>query len=1096
MAKRKPARTPPAAALPDADARRRILEELDTTLLVEAAAGTGKTTCMVGRMVGLIRTGRSTVETLAAVPFTRKSAAELRARFQVALEQAARAAAGEEAERLARAVEHLDRGFIGTIHAFCGRLLRERPVEAGVGLEFEELDDTADHALREEVWGEWVARLLTAEANDLPERLDAAGLELRDLHAAFLRFADFPDVPDWPHAQPVERDLQALRRAVESYVAHMRAIEPTLPADDGQDRIPDVVQQVLRMVRHLDLDREADLMRLVEVFDQEKPPTLSREVQNAGFRKLAAAERERWKDFYSTVVQGAVAAWRAKRYHLVMEALLALRDLYARARQTRNQLNYTDLLIRAAALLQGNPTIRAYFAQRFTHLLVDEFQDTDPIQAEVMLLLTATDPHERDWRACQPRAGSLFVVGDPKQSIYRFRRADIQTYESVKSLIARHGALATLSANFRTTAAIVDWVNTVFRAQFPAASAVSPAYVELQAGRTDAHVGDLHGVRVLRLAAEESAKNEIAAETDAAALARFIRHAVAQGLTVTRGRKEADVSERAAYGDFLIVTRRKSHLALYACKLQELGVPCEVAGGSVLSELEELRLLQTCLAAVLQPENPVLLVGVLRSELFGMSDQALYAWHQAGGTFCFRDALPEHADADVRAIFADAFTRLGHYARWLQTLPAVAAVERMIADLGLAARAAAEPGGRLHAGGVCKLVEILRARAASSWSALDLAQELARILEEAPDQDAVPVRPLPCRGVRLMNLHKVKGLEAPVVFLADPTGGRRPGGPTLHVDRTGGQTRGFMAVQAGHGDHARKLIAHPADWETCAQTEAQFLDAEEWRLLYVAATRAGSMLVISQREARNGDNPWEPFADALAASPALVIPEAVEAATEPEADLAAEAPAAAADAIAARWGASRAPSYRTARAKDVDAPGPVQTTLFEVENAAAQPAPLSGEHGVEWGEVIHQLLAAAVQRPGADLLPLAATLLAERGLDSTHAQVAADTVRAVRGAEIFQRACASERMLSEVPFAFLRAGTLVRGAIDLVFRENGAWVIVDYKTDRVPAGKLETAAARHTPQIALYAEAWEACSGERVREKGLYFIQPGVYVKA
>jgi len=112
--------------------------------------------------------------------------------------------------------------------------------------------------------------------------------------------------------------------------------------------------------------------------------------------------------------------------------------------------------MRAAELLR-HEGVRRYFRRRFTHLLVDEFQDTDPIQAEVMLLLTADNPTEQDWRACKPVPGSLFVVGDPKQSIYRFRRADIVTYNMVKQIIQKNrGELLTLTCNFRTVPAITD----------------------------------------------------------------------------------------------------------------------------------------------------------------------------------------------------------------------------------------------------------------------------------------------------------------------------------------------------------------------------------------------------------------------------------------------------------------------------------------------------------------------------------------------------------------------------------------------------------------------------------------------------------------
>ncbi len=149
---------------------------------------------------------------------------------------------------------------------------------------------------------------------------------------------------------------------------------------------------------------------------------------------------------------------------------------YDRLRREAGGLNYQDLLLLAARLLRDKPQIRRYFRRRFTHVLVDEFQDTDPVQAEVMLLLTAADPAQTEWRLARPVPGALFVVGDPKQSIYRFRRADIVTYNEVKKIIEQHGEVVVLRANFRSRKAVIDWVNTTFDQFFPAAADVySPA---------------------------------------------------------------------------------------------------------------------------------------------------------------------------------------------------------------------------------------------------------------------------------------------------------------------------------------------------------------------------------------------------------------------------------------------------------------------------------------------------------------------------------------------------------------------------------------------------------------------------------------------
>ena len=390
-------------------------------------------------------------------------------------------------------------------------------------------------------------------------------------------------------------------------------------------------------------------------------------------------------------------------------------------------------MIKAAGLLRDKPHVRTYFRDRFRFLLVDEFQDTDPVQAEVMMLLTATDPKETEWRKCVPRPGSLFVVGDPKQSIYRFRRADIVTYNEVKSMIRRgdgkggegEGLLLELSVNFRTTRAIIEWVNQVFEPEnaepeqssgklnrFPREdSDESPGYVPLRPGRLEGSDGKLSGLYVLSIPEEWSNKDE-AAEYEADRIARTIRDAIDSGMTPD---------------DFMIVTFKRRHLSLYARKLQDLGIPNQVSGGTTLNEVSELRLLYLCLQAVVYPDNPVCLVAALRSELFGVSDTALYSLKKAGGRFSYSEAVPEEGlrEADAEA-FRDAFGRLRRYARWLARLPVPTALEKMVADLGLMALAGSRPGGDVEAGSLAKAIEILRDAQSRMWTSEQVVERAGR----------------------------------------------------------------------------------------------------------------------------------------------------------------------------------------------------------------------------------------------------------------------------------------------------------------------------------------------------------------------------------
>jgi ATP-dependent helicase/nuclease subunit A len=1099
---------PRFATPPDQAERERILRELDSNLLVEAAAGTGKTTSMVGRMVELIAGGRCAVGTMAAITFTRKAAAELRSRFQVAMEAAHRGAAGGRRERLAAALAGSEGLYIGTIHSFCARLLRERPVEAGVDVAFREIDDAEDDLLREEAWADFCARLVAEDQAGRLGKLERLGLELRSLKNAFMRFADYPDVEEWPAAAASAGapDFSSARRELTGYFEHMRKLGPGLPAETGNDSLLPRYRDLPRLAAHY--DDLGDPVQLAELLSRFGPAKIvQKEWTKTGVftRDEAKGELARWEAFVAETAAPALAAWRAHRYGTVVELLRAAAERYGALRAERGVLNYQDLLMKAAALLRGAPHVRRYFRRRLTHLLVDEFQDTDPVQAEVMLLLTADDESETDWRKCRPRPGSLFVVGDPKQSIYRFRRADIATYNEVKRIVGRESPVVTLSASFRTSPVLVEWINAVFGSADgfpPEATDDSPACVPLQPARQDPDAPGRCGLNVLTVPEEESGSRPAAAAYEADVIARFVREAVAHGRPP---------------GDFMIVTRNTTWLGVYARALQACGVPHQVTGGAALNGLREVALLHGALAAALRPDDPVRLVACLRGELFGTSDRDLYAFKKAGGRFDFSCPVPAELPAQTKKLFDEAFAKLGRIRRWLDDLPPAVAVERATAELGLMASAGLSAGADVQAGALAKAIELLRGRGAESWSATAVVEYLGELVasREAQKHDALSARPEEKPVVRVMNLHQAKGLEAPAVFLADPGGEREPA-PDLHIDRSGTKTRGYMAVLGERpGEFAPEpLLAHPAGWEKLSDAEARFATAENLRLRYVAATRAGSMLTVVKRTRRERENPWQFFAPYLKEAAELEAPAGAAGPAKPAEKLVAAEVQRALDAAGAGLDELARHTCEVHRAKEFAlaghrpshlAPGwfPPEEEAELGRDEAAEHAPDTTEagRGARWGIVIHQLLEAAAGNPGVDLAQLARERLAGQELPADLAGKAEAEARGVMRSELWRRAMASPRRLAEPPFELLddaagsTAPVVLRGAIDLIFEEPGGWVLVDYKTDEVAEAHLAERARSYAPQLDLYARAWERCTGLKIKERWVYFTKPQKAVK-
>jgi ATP-dependent helicase/nuclease subunit A len=1056
-------------------------------MLVEAAAGTGKTTIMVARMIALLREGHCTPATLAAVTFTRKAAAELKGRFAAGLAKAAREAQADgsdaETERLDLALERIDQIFIGTIHSFCSRLLRERPVEAGVDPGFGELAEDADVRYRKEAW----ARYMDQAGPDDPVlgALSRSGVTLGDLTESFVDYCRYQDLDRWPYEPGIQPpDLATAKSALDDYMRHVERLLPELPRDPGNDKLIPRLRRIYRMKRRLP-EGPASLFSILAEITPE--PKIIHKMW-PGRKEQAVAEQERHTRLAERYAVPAMNQWLAYRYALVMEAFAAAARIYDDIRAESGGLNFQDLLMSAAGLLRDKPAVREYFKARFTHLLVDEFQDTDPVQAQVMMLLTADNVNETDWTRCTPEPGSLFVVGDPKQSIYRFRRADVVVYETVKGILCGPGnPPAHLFTSFRSAPELISWVNDRFTGPFgELSSPYSPDYVALKPG-PGSERAELTGIERLDSLSHLSNK-ELIHDFETGAIASDIRSHLDAGRTVPgSGGPAGPGPVPCRPGDFMVVTAYTHQLGLYGSALQEMGIPHQVTGGSGLSAPPELGMLAACFKAVLYPEDSVALLAVLRGGLFGLTDQELYEYALAGGTFNYRKPVPEGLCEGTAESFTGIYGALARFRSMLAVMSPVAAISSMAEELGLIASAAAGENGNLMAGSLLKALELLRGDLRDRWSPEDLLTYLQQLANGEEKHDGVTAVPPAEKPARVMNLHKVKGLEAPVVYLADPTG-NSDREPSIHINRSGKEVTGYMKVLGpSRGFMPRDLLARPLDWEELAAEEQKFADAEELRRLYVAATRAGSRLVVSQRVKGEKSNPWLFFKDGLEEAPSVEVSEEdVEA--PPESTGPAIEPGAvekAREQIAAAWQEATGKSYDKLHPSSYGVEGEIDRRRPAEEDAAKR------------GTVIHGLLEAAMTNPEADLDELARSLCANQELDAEKAAEYARTARKVTESKEWTRAQKAKRLFTEIPYTRSLENedveTLETGVIDLVFEEEEGWVIVDYKTTKAAKGELGELAEHYRPQLEAYSKAWNSFGEGEVKEIGIFWVDHKTY---
>ena len=1045
----------------DEPARLRIRTDLGTNLLVEAGAGSGKTTLLIERMLEHVRAG-TPVERLAAVTFTRKAANELRERFQIALEQAARQGAEGDAPRFERALRDLDRAFLGTIHSFCGRLLREHPLEIGLDPNFVELTEEEFPELRDDFWRRWVDRA-TRDSNPDVAELTTLGLEPADLATGFGQIVAYPDV-SFPLGQSPAPDAAPCRRQLEHLLERAEALMPSTEPEDGWDPLMTLVRRLQFQRRVGDWNDVADFCAALEsIGTTHLKLTQKRWASDKEGKAQAKALGEDWLALIQVEAAELLRCWRERRYPAVMRVLQAAARDFERERHATGQLGFEDLLLLAARLLRERPEVRRELGARYAHLLVDEFQDTDPVQAEVCFLL-ASDPEQgSDWRAVTPRPGSLFVVGDPKQSIYRFRRADIQVYELAKRRIAESGAILALTSNFRSVSSIEAVVNAYFSRVFPdTATAEQAVYRPMETQREPE--GD-DGVYRYCLHVQGVTSAASVAFDDARAIASWIAHRIAGG------------ARRA--GDFLILTAGRAHIAQYARALAARNIPATTTGAPLPQE-HELRELLLLLAAIADPENAVLVAAALEGLFFGLSPADLWAGARAGLRFGIA-----HAPENDALPMATALKQLHEWWSFSQRHPADVLLDRIIDDTGLLYHAASAELGEARAGALLHLVNAVRSSAAQGAMGLTDMMERLEALLEADSPDA-PLRPGRSDAVRVMNLHKAKGLEADVVILAAPVK-RTIFEPTIHVARdAAGMATGALLVRFGD-----RVIAQPPGWSGLQDIEQRFAEAERERLLYVATTRARRELVVSQCETSYSTkapacdtSAWRPLAEVLEEHSLPLQPEAMQAPPPPGRR------AANIDGLAMRAAANKARDRVRAAAKPSFA---VVTVTDSAKRGSPEPeaSPFSfvrddAGDGVEWGRAVHRAIEALGRGWRGDSLIARVDAIARESLfDADQTARLERVVANVAQSAEWRQLESTGAIVVEMPLTQRTVVNgieqIVEGVVDAAALGPNGWFVVDWKSDAVSDEVWEQRRPKYERQVELYAQMLTAITGHPAR---------------
>ena len=1093
-------------SLADDAARRSAVTDVERSLLVEASAGTGKTRTLVDRIVHLVVEAGEPLSSVAAMTFTEKAAGEMKERLRRSLDEVARLA--EDPDRRARAAaarRDLDAAEVSTIHSFCARLLRERPVEALVDPDFVTPEEGVALELFEEVFASWVdaeARAGGPVADTLRRGLSPDAL--RDLAAtihaerALVLAGSVPSDP-----------LPYARAELATLLAEGERVVDDVPPDQRTDKKVLLIRSALDELRAL-------LPRGLEALAAFRPET---EVRfNLGTRNLFEGEtKERAVSF-----QKGWKALPSRLSSLPDELLLArvvaaVRDGFLprveSEKRRRGLLDFDDLLLASRDLLRRSRAAREHFQARFPHVVVDEFQDTDPVQAEVVLRLSSPDDGEdpSPWQELSPSGGALFLVGDPKQSIYRFRRADVETYRGVAAGLGP-GARLSLVTNFRSAPRILEFVNALF-GRVLAGDPDEPwevAYTPLVPGPAAAAAPEAG--EVLYLAAPDVP--EAPGEEDDAPPDEEADDALDAAETLQEARAVANLllsrfPERGFRG-IAVLLGSNDAIDVFQDVFREAGIPAVLDGGVSFYRREETAAVVAALRALDDPSDGVAVVAALKSFLFGLNDVELLDAAEGGARFDDPAAAP--AAGPVAEAFALlAALRAGRHARPLaETLLELLAARRALASV--------ENGAVVNplqaSANLERLLVLARELDAEGLSFREAVARLSLRLEErtaeprAYEEDE--------NAVRLLTLHKSKGLEFETVVVASlgfRDRERAAARQTLLYDRAGGN----LAFRLSFGGVS---LGTPG-LRLVESADALRQRAEEKRLLYVALTRARKTLVLSwfrrrrrlkkgELSDRIGKSLLEPIAFAETPSPAVAsfvevvapdvsVPRAPGAPAGRDGDVDLEAAMAAAEArlARARAGASR-PLRRSGEKETPWAPGAAGSEADAPEDLPAlERAEEVQARAVRLGTAVHEameILLDPARTPPASASE--AVALAGSELDAAGKTEAEALVARLLAHPVVARARAARRRFVELPVLFrdeaLEGAPLVEGKIDLLFEEEDGWVVVDWKTDRVatPAAREEREAL-YAPQLASYARAVATIlgPGTRVKETLLAFAR-------
>lgn len=1044
---------------------------------VTAGAGSGKTRTLVARYASLLADGITPRQVL-AITFTEKAAREMRSRLRGALEDLTKTAdSGQEKEFWAGLNSQMDSARISTIHALCAEILRSHPAEAGVDPRFEVLDEAQTSLIKSRVVQDTLVQMATQkEYHPLFRGLETTGVE--ELLINLLKYR--------LDAQQVMEHASGYNDGLLSYIAHrmslpifqnaIRELKGYSKKDLITDAGPVLAEQILDLLNLWDQAeaslKQGDMITCASLLFRIRREKLKLTAKKGSSAKDTLKElQEAYDEFLNPLIRGKVSgdvppspeaeSLFSDLIPLIRKGNELLTQLYRTELDRLHALDFDDLEYGAVQLLQREE-IRVLWRGEIKSLLVDEFQDTNPRQREIVEALSGEN-------------GKLFVVGDAKQSIYRFRRADVTVFRDVLDQTKRvHGLVKNLDLTYRAHETLLnatgDLLSIVMgKGRDPLRPYLIP-FEPLRADRKNPpeHISEPHIEFIL------------GAGNDADEARPVVARALASRLLELK--RENQIRQ---WDDVALLFRASTGYTYYEDAFEDAGIPFVTVAGRGFYDRPEVRDVLNILRALADPADDLAMAGLLRSPAFGLSDPALYQlrfmsgheisfWTALQGDLSGLDGEDQKKALRALRILKDLVPLADHepVAELLKSL--VDAVDYR-AILALDNRRGSS--GRLWRN-LDKL--IMDAQNSGQVNVHDFLEYMSTLKDsDAREGEA----PSDAQGaVRLMTIHKSKGLEFPVVVLADAS--RKP------INR--GQSL-YLLPETGL---ALKLDPSPMIYRYAKLIDDDQEVAERGRLLYVALTRAKDKLIINGHLTVKKGAKTDGWMNELSNSLNMDLDNLTNKPGEISTYNTASNHQVQASCFLSDQAVTSHAQNETYQDLDANTEPPLFRSLLE-QGAEV----LGGDEDIvkrDWratnttmhippqviGTMTHKALELWLSSDDPRLIPLLETLALDAGLASQEVRI--EAVRRVR--ELIERFCIhplfeeitnSDARYHEVPYTYMDEGRTQNGYIDLLYRKGDVWHIVDFKTDSINSKtELNKLLDLYTPQLFRYAKAVHGLLGQ------------------